>query len=52
MHHRYVRWARRLAVFAGGATLLQAGGCAIDTEALLGQIVTLILNALVSGITV
>ncbi len=44
-------WGKRLVAFAAGATLLQTGGCAIDTDLLLAQIVDLVLQSLVSSLT-
>jgi len=41
---------RRATVFTSGAMLLQAGGCAIDTNALLGQGVNLVINAVLNGL--
>ena len=45
-------WGKRLVAFAAGATLLQTGGCAIDTDLLLTQIVELVLQSFVSSLTV
>jgi len=45
-------WLKRVTAVASGATLLQAGGCAVDTEALVAQIVPQLLNALLSGLLV
>ena len=52
MHKRYARWIKRVTVFASGATLLQAEGCAIDTDALVAQILPQVLNALFGGLLV
>lgn len=45
-------WTKRLAALAAGATLLQAGGCAIDTEALLNQVAGLAFQVLVNALFV
>lgn len=44
------RTLRRVMAFASGAILLQAGTCAVDTNALLTDIVNLTINALLSGL--
>ena len=45
-------WVNRLAAVAAGATLIQAGSCAIDTELLLTQVADLMLQALLGSLTV
>ena len=48
----YTPWTKRLAALAAGATLLQAGGCAIETEALLNQLAVLAWQVLLDSLFV